>query len=82
MSPPLHHPGEGRFGELRWHEEHELKSPAKAAAAAERAEAEAEGAAWAEAAAGGEGGAASQQPVWEHASIEAVGEADLTPYLN
>ena len=43
-----------------------------------RAVAEAEG--------GGEGGggaaARADRPAWEHASIEAVADADLAPYLN
>ena len=35
---------------------------------------------------GGEGGggaaASAGQPAWEHASIEALADADLAPYLN
>ena len=52
-------------------------------AAAKRAEAEAEGLAWAEAEAGGGAAAAgSEVPAWEHATIEAVKEADIARYLN
>jgi len=78
--------GEGRFGDLRWHEEHEMRSPTSAPT---RAAAAADGgktrtgppAGWA---GGGAGGAAASgdRPAWEHASIEAVADADLAPYLS